>query len=350
MWDQAKRDRTLLSVVLELTARCNNNCGHCYINLPAGDGDAEKKELSFDQIKKIVDESVSLGALWFTLSGGEPLLRPDFFDIYMYLKKKGVLLSLFTNASLITEEHIKLFIKYPPRDIEVTVYGVTEKIHKKVTANKTFASTMAGIHLLLSNSLPVTLKAMVMRSNVSEIDQIAEFCRSKSKIPFRFDPFLHLRLDRDFQKNKKIISERLTPEEIIRIEKSDPSRFKALKEKCRDMDSIQPPEKKAGRIFRCMAGVNSCCIDHAGILKLCSSLCNENCTYDLKSGSLSHAWNDFVPKVIDMKSDNPSFIETCGKCTMHDICSWCPAHADLETGKLDGHIKYFCNVAEKRKM
>ena len=252
IWDQAKKDRTLLSVVLELTARCNNNCGHCYINVPAHDKEAQKRELTFDQITKIIDESVSLGTLWFLLSGGEPLLRPDFFDIYMYLKKKGLLVSVFTNASLITQEHIDLFLKYPPRDIEVTVYGVTEKTHKKVTGKNTFASTMTGIDLLFSNPLPVTLKSTIMKSNVEQIDKISQFCRSKSKRPFRFDPFLHLRLDRDLKKNKKIESERLTPEEITTIEKNDSLRFQALEEKCQNLDITQTSNKNPSRISDAM--------------------------------------------------------------------------------------------------
>lgn len=349
IWDQAKEDRTLLSVVLELTARCNNNCAHCYINLPAGDKDARDKELSFEQIKVIADDAVSLGALWFLISGGEPLLRPDFADIYLYLKKKGLLVSVFTNASLVTEEHIKLFRKYPPRDIEVTVYGVTEKVHKKVTGKNTFAATMAGIDMLLAHNFPVTLKSTIMRSNVDEIDQISEFCRSRSEQSFRFDPFLHLRLDRDPLKNKKIISERLTCDQIFAIEQSDPARMKFLRQKCQDTDVPEASDTIPEKIFRCRAGINSCCIDSNGILKLCTSLCNEKCIYDLKEGSLSHAWDEFVPGVLQMESDTPSYIDTCGTCTMHDICSWCPAHADLETGKLDGHIEYFCNVANVRK-
>ncbi len=280
IWDQAKEDRTLLSVVLELTARCNNNCGHCYINLPAGDKDAKEKELSFEQIKRIADEAVSLGALWFLISGGEPLLRPDFSDIYIYLKKKGLLVSVFTNASLVTEEHIKVFKKYPPRDIEVTVYGVTEKVHRKVTGKNTFASTMAGIDMLIANHLPVTLKSTIIQSNVDEIDQISEFCRSKSELPFRFDPSLHLRLDRDPEKNRKIESERLDPDQIFTIEQNDSTRFEALEKKCNNLNMSQSSSKNSKRIFRCKAGTNSCCIDYTGTFKLCTSLCNEDCVYD----------------------------------------------------------------------
>ncbi|MBU1340345.1 MAG: radical SAM protein [Proteobacteria bacterium] len=346
VWEQARKDRVLLSVVLDLTARCNNDCCHCYINLPADDPAAKTRELTLDEIKTIIDQSVSLGALWFVLSGGEPLLRPDFSDIYVYLKKKGLLVSVFTNASLITDEHIKLFKKYPPRDIEVTVYGTTPQVHKKVTGKKTFAATMNGIDLLLSASLPVTLKTTLMKYNISQLDKISDFCRSKSDLPFRFDPFLQLRLDKNPVKNETIRSQRLTPDEIIRIEKNDPQRYQALKQKCKTM-ALEPSDKTQP-LFKCQAGINSCAIGFDGTYKLCPSLSNNHCTLDLKKDTLDHAWNTFTPMVLNIMPTDPVYKKTCGACTRHDICSWCPAHADLETNRLDGHVQYFCDIAEKR--
>jgi len=99
-------ERKPMSFELELTARCNNDCRHCYINLPAGDKEAQQKELTIDQISHIADQAVELGALWCLLTGGEPLLREDFSDVYLLLKKKGLLMSVFTNAYLLTQKHI----------------------------------------------------------------------------------------------------------------------------------------------------------------------------------------------------------------------------------------------------
>ncbi|HUU41738.1 MAG TPA: radical SAM protein, partial [Desulfatiglandales bacterium] len=106
LWEKIKDKRALISFELEMTARCNNNCRHCYINLPTGDKEAKAKELSFEDIKDIVDEAASMGALGCILTGGEPLIREDFFDIYAYIKKKGLLVSVFTNATMVTSEHV----------------------------------------------------------------------------------------------------------------------------------------------------------------------------------------------------------------------------------------------------
>ncbi len=114
LWAKMKERGALLSFDLEITARCNNACRHCYINLPAADREARSKELTLQEISSIADQAVALGALWVLISGGEPLLREDFEEIYMLLKRKGLLVSVFTNATLIRDEHIVLFKKYPP--------------------------------------------------------------------------------------------------------------------------------------------------------------------------------------------------------------------------------------------
>ncbi|MCJ7773599.1 MAG: radical SAM protein, partial [Desulfobacterales bacterium] len=110
VWKSIAGDkRKLLSLYLELTARCNNNCTHCYVNVHANDKDSQKKELTLEELKHVIDEAASMGALWCNITGGEPLLRKDFSDIYLYIKKKGLLVSVFTNATLIRDEHIRLF-------------------------------------------------------------------------------------------------------------------------------------------------------------------------------------------------------------------------------------------------
>lgn len=350
LWEKTKKNRTLLSVTLEITARCNNDCAHCYINLPADDSEAIAEELSTEEIKALIDESVSMGTLWFLITGGEPLLRKDFIEIYRYLKQKGLLVSLFTNATLLTNEHIRLFKKYPPRDIEVTIYGVTNQTYEKVTGKKNLPAVMRGVDKLVQASLPLTLKSTILRSNYKELGMIEDYCRSLSALPFRFDPFLHLRNDRDAAKNKAILSERLTPDEITEIEKNDTARNAAVERRCSSIQLNTNSKKDPnGRIFHCQVGKNSCCIGYDGTFKLCPALSDPRLTYDLQTGSLRDAWINFTPGITSLSSDNASFKETCGNCEIMDLCMWCPAHASLESGQYDKHIQYFCDVANERK-
>lgn len=205
MLERLKQQRSPLAFTLEITARCNNNCSHCYINLPAGDAVARSKELSLNEILSIAGQAVEMGAMWCLITGGEPLLRPDFSDIYLALKRMGLLVGVFTNATLIRERHVDLFKRYPPRNLEVTVYGLTRKTYEAVTRHDgLFAAFRRGLGLLLENAVPVTLKAMALRSNLHELERIADFCRRHTQGYYRFDPQLHLRYDRDPQRNSDI--------------------------------------------------------------------------------------------------------------------------------------------------
>jgi len=349
LWDKMLEKRSILKVQLEITARCNNDCRHCYLCLPSADKMALENEPTLGEIMHVADEAVKKGALWCTITGGEPLLRKDFRDIYLGLKRKGLLVSVFTNACLLREEHIKLFRKYPPLDIEVTVYGITKETYERVTrCPGSYDAFRRGLDLLLENGIPVRLKAMALRSNVHELPKIAEFCRARTKDYFRFDPSLHLRLDRDPVRNEIIKSERLSPEEIVALERADFERFNALEKGCDKLIRPNMCNKQCNHLFHCGTGAGSFVLGHDGRFRLCLSLHQPDCVYDLRRGSLADAWENFLPRVRDMRSDRKEFMERCRRCSIVNLCIWCPAHAYLETGEMDSHVDYFCQVAYAR--
>jgi MoaA/NifB/PqqE/SkfB family radical SAM enzyme len=82
-----------------------------------------------------------------------------------------------------------------------------------------------GVQLLLDNRIKVRFKAMALRSNVHELSEIARFCRQRTRDYFRFDPFLHLRFDGNKKRNSEIKRERLSPEDIVDLEKNDHERI-----------------------------------------------------------------------------------------------------------------------------
>jgi radical SAM protein with 4Fe4S-binding SPASM domain len=349
LWEKIRNKRLPLSFELEITARCNLNCAHCYINLPAGDREAMDRELSTGQILSLARQAADMGALWCLITGGEPLLRPDFADIYLGLKRLGLLVSVFTNATLVSPEHASLFRKYPPRDIEITVYAVTDMTWEAVTRRPgSLAKFMRGLDIFMANKVPVRLKAMAVQSNLGEQKKIAEFCRSLTKDYFRFDPQLHLRLDRDPARNREIMAQRLTPKQIVDLEEADEKRIEAMREQCHSLINDKLAGYRCDHLFHCGAGNGSFSVSFDGRFRLCSSLNTPDTTFDLRTGSLKQAWDDFVPRVRSMRSRREEFIQTCRRCVLLDLCLWCPAHAYLETGALDGSTPYFCEVAHKR--
>ncbi|MBN1479898.1 radical SAM protein [candidate division KSB1 bacterium] len=350
LWDRYDRPGKLFSFDLELTARCNLNCRHCYINVPAGDFYHAFHELSIREISDIADQAADMGAIWCLLSGGEPLLRKDFDDIYLVLKKKGLLLSVFTNATLLNEKHLELFQKYPPRDIEITVYGVTAETYDKVTRHPgSFKLFMRGLEMLRQNSLKFRLKAMALQSNLHEMQDIAVFCREYTKDYFRYDANLHLRFDRHATRNKDIKSERLTPEQIVELEKHDPERFGALEEHCSKYVNTEFEHVQSNIVFGCgIASGGSVVIGYDGMLRLCSSLYHPDYMFDLRNGTIKQAIEMLVPKVKALTSDRESFLGNCRSCALVNLCQWCPADAYLETGALDEPVPHFCRVAHSR--
>lgn len=345
-----RKGDSLVAFELELTARCNNECRHCYINLMENDVQARRKELSFGQITHIIDQSASLGVLWCMITGGEPLLRKDFFDIYLYLKKKGILISVFTNATLITDAHAKIFKQYPPRDIEVTVYGVTKDTYERVTRKPgSFSTFMHGLNLLLHNGIKVRLKTIAMRSNVQELPEIARFCRKMTKDYFRFDPLLCLRLDANQERNEEIKSERLAAQEIAAIEQADFERAFILKNNSDKFINEKPRYPNSNYLFNCGVGNGNFYVSYDGYFKLCCFLSRPDCRYDLKKGNLRKAYEKLALKIRNKSSNRKEFIQRCHVCSMINLCLWCPAHSALETGELDRPLKYFCTVAHARR-
>ncbi len=349
LWDKLKDKNVPLSFDLEITARCNVDCRHCYINLPAGDLTARARELTIEELDDIAEQAVKLGAVWCLVSGGEPLLRPDFAEIFLMLKRKGLLVSVFTNATLVRDEHVALFKRYPPRDIEVTVYGVTEKTYETVTRRPgSFAKFMRGVNLLLDSGVPLRFKAVVVRSNLAEQKAIADFCRERTKDYYRFDPQLHLRFDGNATRNAEICAERLTAAEIVMLESGDAERMTSLAESSGTLINSSLEHYRCDHLFHCNAGHGSFNVGYDGTFRLCPSLCAEGTTYDLRKGTLADAWYTLVPRVRNMRSQRREFLDSCRSCSLVNLCLWCPAHAHLETGQLDGTTPYLCGVAHAR--
>ena len=112
----------------DITSRCNLKCIHCYIN-----GTCSGNELTYQEICDILDQIADEGCLWLVITGGEPLMRPDFMDIYRYAKNKGIFVTLFTNGTLITPEIADFLAEFPPFAIEISLYGMSSISYEKVT-------------------------------------------------------------------------------------------------------------------------------------------------------------------------------------------------------------------------
>lgn len=342
-----KNKRPLLTRLdIELTERCNNNCIHCYINLPADDVTAMEKELSSAEIKKILEEAASLGCLSVRFTGGEPLLRKDFEDLYLFARKLGLKVLLFTNATLITSHLANLFVRIPPLEkIEVTVYGMKPRSYEAVTRTPgSFEAARRGTDLLLENKIPFKVKSALLPSNKNEMDEFEDWTLN---IPWMDKPpsysmFFDLRCRRDSEeKNSRIKNLRLSSEEGLKmLTRRKEEYFTEMKAFCRKFTRPQ-----GDLLFSCGAGKGGGCVDAYGRFQPCMMLRHPVTVYDLKNGSIKDAVINFFPKIQKMKACGMDYLNRCARCFLKGLCDQCPAKSWMEHGTLDTPVKYFCEIA-----
>jgi radical SAM protein with 4Fe4S-binding SPASM domain len=340
------RVHPLDSLDMELTERCNNNCIHCYINLPADDLDAQQRELSTEEIQEILQEAVSLGCLTVKFTGGEPLLREDFEELYISARRLGLRVILLTNATLITPAVAEVFARIPPfTPIEVTLYGMKRSSYESVTkVSGSFGAAWGGIQLLLEYKVPFVVKGALLPPNREEIEEFESWA---STIPWMdtapsYSILFDLRARRDsIQKNILIKGLRLTPEEVVTFffRRQD----KYLKEMREFCSKFTRPS--GNNVFSCGAGVRSGCVDAYGYFQPCMLLRHPDTVYDLKKGSLKDALENFFPKIKNIKTKNTDYLNRCARCFLHGLCEQCPARSWMEHGTLDTPIGYHCEIA-----
>jgi len=346
-FDLWKNRSPLLSKLdMEITERCNNNCIHCCINLPENDQRAKNRELSLDEIKTILEEAAFLGCLSMRLTGGEPLLREDFEDMYLFARRLGLKVLLFTNATLITPHLAEIFARVPPlKKIEITIYGMHKTSYEAVSRTPgSFEAAWNGVNLLREKEVSFAVKYALLPHNR---DDMEEFETWTSTLPWTeksllYSIFFDLRCRRNsVKKNSLIKSLRCTPEEGLKfLIRKRLKCEKDMKEFCSKF--MYPPGEK---LFSCGAGVGSGCVDAYGFFSPCLMLKYPDTTYDLKKGSLKDAMINFFPEVRKMKAKNPDYLARCARCFLKGLCEQCPAKSWTEYGTLDTPVEYHCQIA-----
>ncbi|MBI5188250.1 MAG: radical SAM protein [Nitrospirae bacterium] len=323
--------------IWELTHRCNQACRHCYCNLSLNDK-RKKDELKLDEIKRILDEITEEGCLWLLFTGGDVLIREDFWDIYLYTLKKGILLEVFTNGSLITEDVAKYFAEFPPLGIEISIYGSDPSVHDNITRIRgSFEKTLKGINNLLRYKVSFSLKTMLMTLNYHDLPNMQNLARDLG-VEFRFDCLICPRIDGE----KTPLKYRLPVEKSVDLALQTERDLMIYKEIFSEFY-----KRDYNATFICTAGINAFNINPYGILSPCCMFLSFQ--YPLREGSFRDAWGKLIG---DYGNGTRDFITPeCRACSMVYICLSCAAWAELETKRLDGKVDYLCEHAlylEKR--
>ncbi len=332
--------RAPVNGILETTFRCNLRCVHCYVNEDQGDAAEVARELDTPRLLKLIDEIADQGCFFLLMTGGEVFVRPDFAEVYLHAVKRGLLVTLFSNGTLVTDRIADLLAEHPPLLVEISVYGHTKATYEAVTRIPgSFEKCRAGISKLLERGVPVKLKTMALTVNQHEVADMERFARQIG-VTFRFDGFLNPRVDCGANRNGEL---QLTPEQVVALDLEDPERMEEFRKFCER--SCQPEEgAKAEFVYTCGAGETSFTVDPYGNMQMCQL--SRRHSYSLKAGGeFKEGWNDFFPKLRSRKWQHN---DACRKCNLMPLCGNCPGAAEMETGDIEGMIPHFCEITHLR--
>jgi radical SAM protein with 4Fe4S-binding SPASM domain len=334
---------------LELTERCNNDCIHCYINLPADDTAARAQEMPTDEVQAILEEAAALGCWMVRFTGGEPLLREDFEALYLHARRLGLKVTLFTNATLLTPHLADLLARTPPLGkIEVSLYGMKRQSYEAVTRTPgSFEAAWRGIHLLLERRVPFVVKGALLPPNRDEMEEFEAWAADTvgMKRAPSYALFLDLRCRRDSAaRNRRIARLRLSPAEGVAVLTRRPERYlSSMRQFCAKFSGPM-----GDQLLSCGAGRRRGSVDAYGRLQPCLLLRQPQVVYDLKTGSLRDALTVFFPQLQEIRATNPDYLARCARCFLKNLCEQCPAKSWMEHGTLDTPVEYLCAVTHAR--
>ncbi|WP_339134754.1 MAG: radical SAM protein [Candidatus Electrothrix sp. GW3-4] len=348
--------RIPISASFELTHRCNFRCVHCYLGDQKGIWQYRHKELNTEAIIRLLDEMVEAGTLFLTLTGGDPMLRDDFLTVYEYAVRSGLLVSVYCNGTSLSDSIVRLFTRYPPRAVDVTLYGANAKTFESITQKVgSFTLCLNGIKRLVGEKIRLRLKAIVMTLNHQELSAMWEMAE-KLGVPFRHDssiiPVLPNEDNHAGCTNMNDGTGRDRPQDILRFrlpyEEAVEADF-AIDKVRNELQKLITARSDVGsfrdKLYYCGAGRSSYHVTPYGKMQPC--IISPHFSYDLLAGrTISDVWSVMSNEFPEQKAP-PSF--ACSSCQSRSFCAGCPSNFVLETGVLNNVVSFYCKSSSLRK-
>ena len=345
--NMAALSHTPISAGFELTARCTLRCKMCYIvsdNCTA----CKEKELTAEQWIDIARQGVKLGLLYVQLTGGEAMMRSDFKEIYLALHKMGLKITLNTNATLMDDEAIEFFKKYPPIKFSVSLYGASNKTYEEMCGLKNgYDIVTERIEKLKKAGLNVKINLTLTKYNVHDAQGICEFARDRgiplNPMSYTFPP--------ESSSSVSVDDTRLGASEAAGVyllcdsvtlpkDKFD-AKISALAQRALPWESDGEKSRKKSNKLQCQAASSSYWITWQGEMMPCVTLSMIK-EYPLEIG-LKEAWD----RIVKRTDESIRFPDECVECVMRDVCFACPGYFYAETGDAGKLAPSICKYIEK---
>lgn len=340
LMDSARLKRTPLFGEFELTARCNLKCKMCYICRPENDTDARRKEWTASEWIGLAKKAHDAGMLYLLLTGGEVFIREDFKEIYEEIAGLGLIISLNTNATMITPKLARWLGRIPPNILTVTLYGASKETYKEVCGDESgYERTLRGIDLLMEEGIRVQVRTTIIRKNMADYMKMQELALSRG-LELGIGNYVSPRRE-DLLMDP--VKERLSPVEFLRFLSGIGY---DLSKACEDDRSEQgiylSRQEEAKSPFFCSCGKCDFWITWDGRMTPCALLGEPSVKVSPKH--FKDNWERFQ----SLCEKVPSCAQ-CKACGHRDSCMTCPARLKIETGSFHQPAPYLCAIAKNIK-
>ena len=302
-----------LSVHLDITYRCNERCEHCYLD------HEDHGEMSTAEIFEVLRQLADAGVFFLTLSGGEPLVRRDCWEIIRYARSLQFNVKLKTNALLIREKEARLLRDLGVEQIQISVYSHRPEIHDAITKLPgSLNRTVAAIRFLRSEGLKVTIANVLMRSNSQDREGVRQLAATLDS-HYTLDPTITPMMDGD----TSVLRLRLPADELHQVF-HDQALVGDVETFCAPP---QPVDDGAREGLPCSAGHTACYISPYGDLYPCVQ-------FPLVCGNVRHEafidiWQN-SPRLTEVRLIRGKDLTTCSSCSHLGSCTRCPGLAFME--------------------
>ena len=328
---------------LELLPLCNMNCDMCYVRLSKQEMEEKGRLRTRDEWITLAKQMRDAGTLFLLLTGGEPLLFPEFKELYIELQAMGMILTINSNGTLIDEEWADFFAKHKPRRINITLYGADDKAYEQLCHYKGgFEKTIHAIRLLREREIDVKMNGSITTKNEEDIKKILDFSR-KLDTAVNLDTYMY---PASRERSKPFDQQsRLMPEEAAKVKAMiyrlqwGQEAFEQYRDYVIDAVENYTPGMY-GRHISCLAGNCSFTINWQGMIRPC--VMQNVPEADVFLEGFDVGW-----KKISTQTDNILINEQCVTCKYRPICNICAAAALLETGEYEGIPKYICEYTKE---
>ncbi|AKG53945.1 radical SAM domain heme biosynthesis protein [Dehalogenimonas sp. WBC-2] len=327
-------------VAWEITRSCNLSCAHCRASAHR---DSYEGELSTEECFKLVDQIAEVAKPILILTGGEPLLRQDAFEVGRYASEKGFRVVMGTNGTLVTEAIAARMKAVPLSRISISLDFPTAALQDKFRGSSgAFQAALTGIRNAQRAGVEVQINMTVTRQNVQYLPELVDLALSLKVAAFH--PFMLVPTGR----GKGLAQEELSPEDYettlkwifhkqkelgdrLSFKPTDAPHYYRIAQQCGGLDSGYGHHGHGGlnaHTRGCLAGTGFCFISHIGQVQGCGYLDIE--AGNIRENTFAEVWNN-SPLFCEIR-DLSNLKGKCGFCEFKTVCGGCRARAYEVTG------------------